>query len=123
MTPPGNDFERELREALRRKEPSAGFAARVLASLPEQRPSRWSVWVQQPVLRWAAVAVVIVAASTGGLMYREHQQELERGQMAKKQLILALCITGSKLQLAQERVQSIGADHPLAPQQKMEKAQ
>lgn len=122
MTEPGNDLERELRQALRRKEPSAGFAARVVASLPQERPSRWLLWIHQPAFRWAAAAVVLVAIVTGSVAYRHHQEELARGRAARQQLILALRITGTKLQLAQQRVAQIGADRNSASQQ-TEKAQ
>jgi hypothetical protein len=121
MTQLGNDLERDLREALRRKEPSAGFTARVLANLPEDRPSRWEVWLHQPALRWATAAVVVVAITTGGFAYREHERKVERGRLAKQQLMLALRITGAKLQLAQHRVQQIGAGRAAASQQQMER--
>lgn len=117
MTQPVDEFERDLQQALRHKQPSVGFTARVLCKLPEERPSGWLVRFHHPVLRWAAVAVVVIGASSGGYMYREHQQELERGRVARQQLMLALRITGAKLQLAQQKVQQIGADHNTASQE------
>jgi len=117
MNEPRNDLERELTQALRRKEPSAGFVARVVANLPLERPSRWSFWMRQPAFRWAASIAVLVAIVAGSIAYRHHQQELARGRAARQQLILALRITGTKLQLAQQRVAQIGADHNLASQQ------
>lgn len=121
MREPGNDLEQELRNALRRKEPSAGFAARVVANLPEKRPSLWSMWSRPQVARWAVAAIVLVAVSTGGYAYREHEREVERGRVAKQQLMLALRITGAKLQLVQQRTQQMGADRAAASQHETEK--
>lgn len=112
MTQPGNNLERDLQQALRREQPSPGFAARVLAALPEERPRPVLAWIHRPVLRWACAAVIVVAASSGGYFYREHQMEKERGRIAKEQLMLALHITGAKLQLAQQRVQRIDTERP-----------
>ena len=98
-------LEDELRTALRREQPSAGFAERVLARAAEPRRSFWD-WFRLPTFRWAmagALALIMVAA---GLEYR-HEQERARGEAAKQQLMLALRITGSKLKLAQQRVQQI----------------
>lgn len=107
MTQPGNELERDLRQALRREEPSAGFVARVLTALPKETPRPVLAWMHRPALRWALAAVIVVAASTGGYFYREHRLEEERGRIAKQQLMLALRITGAKLQLAQQRVLQI----------------
>lgn len=121
MREPVNDLDKELRQALRRKEPSQGFAARVMANLPEKRPSVWVSWFHAPVVRWAAAAIVLVAVTSGGYAYREHEREVERGRMAKQQLMLALRITGTKLQLVQQRTQQMGADRAAAPQHQTEK--
>jgi hypothetical protein len=40
-----------------------------------------------------------------GIEYRRAQEECVRGEAAKKQLMLALRIAGSKLQVAQEKIQ------------------
>ena len=122
MTSEESELERELAEALRRKTPPAGFAARVIASLPPTRVSSPgsripSVRFRIPgpgsriPIQWVAAAclALLVAGTTSVMVYR-HQQYLERGRVAKEQLMLALRITGSKLQAAEERVQNIGAD-------------
>jgi uncharacterized membrane protein len=123
MSDQANDLERDLRQALRRKQPSAKFAARVLASLPQERPRTLSVRMHRRVLRWAVAAVVVITATGGGYMYREHQRELERGKLARQQLMLALRITGEKLQLAQKRVQQIGLEQEQAPHGRLEREQ
>lgn len=114
MREPGNDLEQELRRALQHKQPSSGFVARVLANLPEERRSPWAGWLHVPVLRWATAAILFVVIGSGAVAYYHHQQELARGRAAKQQLMLALRITGAKLQLAQQRVHAIGSDQERA---------
>jgi len=97
-------LEDELRQALRRREPPAGFAERVMARARarerEQRRPRWLGW------RWlaAATAVVVVAA---GLHFMEERRRRLEGERAKEQVMLALELTGAKLILAEQRVQQV----------------
>ena len=105
------NFEEELKRALRRCEPPEGFADRVLARVGADRPLQVSpavipIW-NRPILRWAAVAAMVLIGA-GGLGYRAHEQRVEEasGQAAKQQVMLALRITGSKLRLAQKKVKS-----------------
>jgi hypothetical protein len=97
MTP----FEEELKRALMRQEPSAGFTERVLAQVPASKPlpNRWLSWR----LGAAAVAALLLAGTTA---YRQHEH-LVQGEAAKRQLLIALRITGSKLQETQQRVNQI----------------
>jgi hypothetical protein len=96
MTP----FEEELKKALARQEPSGDFTDRVLARVSVQRkPAAARYW------QWAAVAAatLIIAGSAG--VEHQHSQQAARGEAAKQQLMTALRITGSKLHLAQTRIQ------------------
>lgn len=97
MTP----FEEELKRALSRQEPSAGFTERVLAQLPstKPKPNQWLTWR----LAAAAAAALLLAGTTA---YRQHEHILQ-GEAAKRQLLLALRITGTKLQETQQRVNQI----------------
>ena len=106
------DFEQELKRALRRCEPPEGFAERVLARVAaEQQQPIWgrvvSIW-HRPMLRWAAVAAIVLLGA-GELSYRAHEQRLEEasGRAAKQQVMLALRLTRSKLRVAQKRVKSV----------------
>jgi anti-sigma-K factor RskA len=100
-----SQFERDLREALRRKEPPPGFAGRVIArsrEIEERREARaswkWS-W------RWSAAVAVVVMLLAGGSLYQERRrQEAER---SKDQLLLALRVTGAKVRVVQERLSQI----------------
>ena len=100
------DFEDALRDALRRDEPPAGFANRVVRRTRDERtrPPRSPVWM------WAAAAAVVIAIG-GGVQYRHVQQAREeraRGEAAAEQVRKALHITGSKLQVVQTTFREIG---------------
>jgi hypothetical protein len=103
------NLDDELRHALRRVEAPAGFADRVV-----QRASRRQLHARKanrPYLRWAAAAM-IAGALAGADQYRSIQNAREerlRGEAAKEQVVQALRIAGSKLQLVQARVKEIGS--------------
>jgi hypothetical protein len=87
-----------LRDALRRVEPPAGFAERVIKEVRLKPDTTESVRESaQPALRFRlAVAATLVAATIGGgLWYRADEQR--RGEEAKRQVLLSLNIAGSKL--------------------------
>ena len=107
----------ELRDALRREEPPAGFTERVLAEAADG--SRFRAGTSRPpatgarrvVIGWAAAAA-LVAAVAGGMQYRAVQQAREeraRGEAAKEQVVKALRIAGYKLHMVQERIKEIGS--------------
>jgi hypothetical protein len=119
-----NRFEDALREALRREEPPEGFAGRVMARIQSQdrmplgqdalgvrgATGPWSSLLaafRAPRLRWAT-ACAAAALLVGGLEYRSQRLERAEGERASRQVMLALRITGSKLRLAQAKVQRIG---------------
>jgi len=83
-----NELEQELRSVLRRVEPPPGFAARVVA----RTPSHSRGWV-------AAGMAACLLLSAGGFGYRQYE-----GRKAKDELLLAIGIAGSKLNIAQKKV-------------------
>lgn len=97
-------LEDELREALRRREPPAGFAERVLGRARARATGRR----RPPLLQWrwlaAAAALVVLAA---GLHLMEERRRRQEGERAKEQVMLALRLTGAKLRLAEQRVQQV----------------
>ena len=83
-------FEDDLRAALRRQEPPVDFAARVIASTrPAPRRTGW-------------VAAAIAACLLMGVARFEYRQY--EGRKAKRELLMALQIAGSKLNMAQQKV-------------------
>jgi anti-sigma factor RsiW len=111
-------LEDELKKALRRVEPPAGFADRVLARAARQerqKPARSRWWLGLSGiggLRWAAACAMCIALAASGVLY-EHDLQRRRGEEAKDKLMLALRITGTKLQIAQESLKEIdSADQP-----------
>ena len=127
-----HDLEKELKQALRRHEPSDDFAERVMARVAEQsqlacvdtpRESiswwqrRLAGFFQMPQWRWAAAgALACMLVAFGTLRFREHQRieaeslaleqaaEEVEGQRAKEQVIFALQIASAKLNVAQRKV-------------------
>jgi hypothetical protein len=103
-----NRFEQALTEALRPRKPSGVFAARVLESVAQRTggepPSR--PWLTTPWLRWSVAAVLCVALLAAILIYaRERQQRRAQGEAARRQVIVALRIAGTKMRLARAKVQ------------------
>ena len=96
----------ELRDALRRVEPPAGFAERVLRRAAEQPapPSRPPVVsATQAVSRWA-IAATVVAAIGGSLWYRADERRKQEGEEARRQVLLSLSIAANKLQSIEMKV-------------------
>ncbi len=114
-----NLLEDALRNVLRREDAPEGFALKVLARVEQQnsaaqeapRTSWWNI-LSQPALRWAAVAAVTIAMVIGSIYHRNLQRQRAQGEAAKQQLMLALRIAGSKLQLAKEKVHEINTSRP-----------
>ena len=103
------DFEDQIREAVRRPEVPTGFANRVLAKVPEAYPAQGIRPVWRRVAVWAA-AVVVVAGSVTGWQVERAREERARGEKAREQVMLALRITGKKLNHAESRVRQVTVD-------------
>jgi hypothetical protein len=106
MTP----FEEELKQALARQEPPGDFTARVLARCAREDANKrrgfWHNLWAAPAWRVSAVAAALVLV-VGGTAFEQHEREVERqarGMAAKRQLILAMRIAGTKLQEVRQRV-------------------
>jgi len=121
-----NRFDDELKLALRRQEPSADFADRVMARIAElsaeskQEKSREKAsWLQKlaeffqpPQMKWAmagAMAIALIVAGVGVHRYRENERqrvlaEIAEGEKAKEQVMMAMRIASAKLNIAQKKV-------------------
>jgi hypothetical protein len=94
--------EDDLRSALRRKEPSADFTAKVMSSIgngtteaiprvpPAIHQSPWRV-------RWAMASVLAACLLVAGMSeYQIHRHKVE-GEQAKEQAVRAMQITAAKM--------------------------
>jgi len=94
------DIESDLKRALRRESPPAGFAQRVMARVDAPLPRR-APW-------WRAVAAGLLLTVLGGGWAAHKQIERREGERARDEVMLALRITGAKVRSAQEHVREIG---------------
>ena len=60
-------------------------------------------------MRWSAITATAASLMIGGIHYRNLRRERAQGEAAKQQLMLALRIAGSKLQLAKAKVNEMNA--------------
>jgi hypothetical protein len=107
-----NSLEDNLRDALRRQEPSDGFAERVLSKIPERKegwkPSLTSLF-RMPILRWAAVGSLVICLLFAGWVWQERERRIRaEGEMAKAQLMQALRIASLKLNGARKKIHDSG---------------
>ncbi len=101
------NIEHELKSALRRKPAPAGFATRVLAAVEAERGMPARLAAQAGWWRAAAAAVLLTAILGGWTAHTV--AERRAGEKARKELLLALQITGEKVRYAQSHVRTIGA--------------
>jgi hypothetical protein len=94
-------LEEELRAALSRTDPSPFFEAKVLAAADRQSRARKTALR----LRWFT-AIVAMALVVMGVFWQHQRavQERARGEAAKARLMLALRLTGAKLDEIREKV-------------------
>jgi hypothetical protein len=103
MTP----FEEELKQALQRQEPPSDFTERVLARCAEEdaktSSSFWRNLWPAPAWQLGVATAAVLLTLAGGTVYERHEREV-KGLAAKRQLLLAMRIAGTKLQEVQQRV-------------------
>jgi len=112
------DFESQLRRALRPVEPPEWFAERVMRALPERgrpaqvvtlhaaRPARQpGLWrrISTPTALAASLVVAVLAGRQVGI--DRERAEQRAGLEASRELMQALRVTSQKLDLAYEAVQ------------------
>ena len=95
-----NDFEDQLRSALRPVDPSEGFAGRVMSRVTESSKNRPSFAPR----RWLTVALAASAIFAVGLTLQWREKQEQAGIEARRQLLEALRVTGAKLDLAYQVV-------------------
>jgi hypothetical protein len=99
-----DDFERQLKDALAKKEPSPFFEARVLGAAKRQTQERRAsarMW-------WAsAIAAALLLVTGSAWQHQRNMREEAAGKEAKARLELALKITSVKLQRISLKVEGI----------------
>lgn len=117
------DLEKELKQALRREEPSADFTDRVMARIAQlptnsqqEKERKNHAWLkrflelfQLPQMKWAMAGMTVCLLALLGLgihQQRERQRAMEiaEGEKAKEQVLLAMRIASAKLNVAQKKV-------------------
>ena len=91
-----DQFEDDLKQALRRVDPPEGFERRLFARLSAAVPPPPARPREHRVAAWAVAAGLIFASFGGVTVYRQYQQQ-RRALDARDQLLLALRVTGQKL--------------------------
>jgi hypothetical protein len=97
----------ELRDALRRVDPPAGFADRVLerARVENVRVDDVRLKADATKVSWGwAVAATLIVALGSGAWYRTEERRRQEGEEAKRQVLLSLNIAGTKLRSIEMKV-------------------
>jgi hypothetical protein len=93
-------FERQLQDALARKEQPPSFEAKVFAAIVAGKSRRWLFW------RWEVVAASVLMVAAFGAQHERAVRERAAGETAKARLQLALKITVAKLSKIQQSVRT-----------------
>ena len=101
------NMENELRKALGRESPPAGFAGRVIALAGGRVQAERRPWWKMRSLVFANASAVTAALLLGGVIYQRHEEQ--RALEARRQLVTALHVTKASLQKAQERIRRVAA--------------
>jgi hypothetical protein len=97
-------MDRELHDALQRKQAPDDLAERVLARINSgaAQPARAGAGAN-PVLRWLAAAAVIAVAVGGAERYYTQQQAAEAARV-REEIRIALQITSDTLAVVQSKI-------------------
>lgn len=95
------DFEQQLRDALRPVEAPRGLADRIVAKAESRsRRNTRQVWV-----RWGALAAMLTVGTFGGLKWNEKRQADQiEARRAAEQFTLAMSITTRKVAKVQQNL-------------------
>lgn len=101
-----NNFEDQLRAALQRKEPPAGFAERVQLRAHTEKERVRGRLLGRPSQWLAAAALLLVTSS--GLLYWQHERQVQaEGERARAEAIQALQISSEKLNMVLKKLNHI----------------
>ena len=100
---PMDEFEKELQQGLQRRPAPPSLKRRIMERrgllTMERRYTHWLVWQR------VAAGLLLAAALGGGMEWRLHRQEQKRqGEEARRQVMVALRITGHALNEVNEQL-------------------
>src|SRR5262245_37143099 len=99
MSPFDDELKSGLKSVLKRREPPAGFAERVMSRLPAAPKRRWShSWMA------TAAAALISILGVGAYEYQRSERVRQQGERAKAELVFALELASEKLQHTRAKV-------------------
>jgi hypothetical protein len=111
------DFERQLENALRRREPPPWLESKIMATVnrplaPEPKPALWARLSAGFRLRWVSAGLAACLVVSGVVWQRERaEQDRVAGEQAKAKLEVALKVTSSKLRKIQMIVNAMEQDN------------
>ncbi|MGH9674979.1 MAG: hypothetical protein ACRD44_17540 [Bryobacteraceae bacterium] len=92
-------FEDDLKQHLVRHEPPADFTAKVMARVAASRRPRRSF-----AGGWLAIGSLAASLVIGGYYWREQRVERARAEQARDDIVRALEITNTKIEIARQAV-------------------
>ena len=98
-----NDFEDAVKAALRREDVPPDFAAKVMARVCSPKVIAMPLW-RRPVV-WAVAAGISLAAIVPSVALEYQRRREVRALEARRELLIALALTRTKLQQTRERIQ------------------
>ena len=96
------DLEKELRQALKYQRPKPGLAQRVLAADQHWQEKRGGYSARRALAAAALLTLILGTWTARGVIHRR------QGERAREEVLLALRITGEKLNEAKQHVHQIG---------------
>ena len=94
-----DDFEQELKQALQRRPAPPSLKKRVMERRAQRKRPNQMIWMR------LAASLLIVALLGGGLRWGlEQREERRKGEEAKRQVMVALRITGRALNQVNARL-------------------
>ena len=110
------DFERQLKNAMARREPPPWLEAKVLAAAASAQPEPEPAWWNRLLfarMRWAPALVAVLVLVAGIFWEQQDRTARQRaeGEAAKAKLETALRVTSVKLRKIQQIVQAMERDN------------
>lgn len=100
---PEDEFEVELRQAFERRPAPPGLKRRLLAARAARGGRSSTIWPRRLWQRLAA-SIALLAALGGGLAWRRHENELRKGDEARREVFAALRIASHALDHVQAQL-------------------